>query len=291
MSLLHGCIGLAGEISARLEVAHVDHGLRASSKSDAEIVARAADSAGLPFHLHVAIPPEKGNIEDWGRRVRYSFFRRVLEQRSLDWVVTAHTADDVAETLLMRLFSNKEPRTILAVDRVRRCLRPLLTVPKAVVERYASENSLVWTSDESNLDTDYLRNRVRHKVIPLLAADFDPRMVEVLSLRAAAIAEDIDCLYAMATPAAERLAPLPMGSKEWLTAIRAELAGLAHAPLQWRLVDLVLRPVLGFSLGRDRAEEAASFFAGAREKLELPGGVRLEKRESGVRFVKTNDVS
>lgn len=284
LALLHGCCSLERELDLRIEAAHLDHGLRPASSRDAAAVGELCARLGVRLHHRSVEPPASGNIEEWGRRERYRFFFEILSERELRYVLTAHTADDVAETLLMRLISNKEARSIEELDRRRRCLRPLLSVTKELLSSYASANGLVACEDESNRDVSLLRNRVRHKLIPLLRDEFEPRIGEILASRAEALAEDLECLYGLLLPALSSLGPLERGSREWLSQLRRELGGLGHEGLRWRLVEQILREDLGFNLGRARSREALEFFTGSQERIELPGGLLLEKRSSGVSF-------
>lgn len=280
--LLHGSLALQRELSLKLHVAHVDHRLRAESAEDATFTRRLSEEHSLPFHLCTLDPSTcTGNTEEWGRSNRYRFFGEVLESQSLDWVLTAHQADDVAETLLMRLISNKEPRSILRSDPRRRCLRPLLTLPRESIEAYAKENSLSWVEDSTNSSEEFLRNRVRHSLIPLIQSEFDPRAVETLALRAEALAEDIELLDNLVIEPVVRLRSAEFGTRSWLQLCRQELKQLAP-PLQWRCVAELFRTQLPFRLGRDPARRLVSFLLGDAEGLQLPGGLSLKRRSGGI---------
>lgn len=284
--LLHACNAVKRQLSLQLEVAHLDHGLRPQSASDAAFVGDLAAAQGLQFHLRrVEPPPSSDNIESWGREQRYAFFAGVIEQRNLNLVATAHHADDVAETLLMRLFSNREPGELMRRDPRRRLVRPLLKVPRAELENYAREHGLRWVEDETNQSESFLRNRVRRSVMPLLREKFDPRITEVLSIRAEGLAEDASALDAWASSEASRLEGLEFGTKEWLQAVTAVLRSLEPA-VQWRLVRDLLRPKLGSALSRARAQDAVTFVLGSHEGFELPGGVMLRRRAGGLILVR-----
>lgn len=282
MSLLHGAHQLRRILRLELHVAHVDHCLRRESRKDAELVAETAAKLGLRFHLKVAEhPPRKGeNVEAWGRKLRYSFFREVLASAGLDWVVTAHTADDVAETYLMRIVANKEPRSIEGCDPIRRCLRPLLKVPRAETERYAKNHHLLTVHDCTNEDTKLLRNRVRRLLIPYMEQHFDPRIREVLASRALGLAEDVAELYRSVEPVVNRLKRLPFASRAWRLAARKELRAIGPA-LRWRLCESLFQPKLGFSLGREASQRVVRLFMGQAVAVELPGGWNIRSRAGG----------
>lgn len=279
VSLLHGLALLAGPKQLRIEVAHIDHGLRFNSADDAEFVRNLAAFHGFQFHLKEADDSPSSNIEAWGRGVRYRFFREIVHHRRLDWAVTAHTASDVAETFLIRLLNNKEPRTILKRDLARAVIRPLLSVTRREVMRYAQAEGIEWREDPSNGDNSFLRNRVRNELIPFLEARFDTGVEETLCERALVAAEDFQLLDEMITPALNELERLPFGSAAWLN--RFLMAQNEVPPvLGWRLVAAILKPALGFTLGREHCHRASAFMLstmtdGSRRTLELPGSFSL----------------
>ncbi len=282
MALLHGCLALSQKLKLTIEVAHVDHGLRESSKRDAEFVETAARKAGIEYHLfRPSEGPGDENVEAWGRRVRYSFFRRVLEERRLEMVLTAHTANDAAETLLMRLVSNKEPVGIERWDPQRRCLRPLISVPRKVLSEYVKEHNISFVEDETNQDLGFLRNRVRHVLLPLLRSEFDPRIEETLALRAIGLHEDMRFLSSLVSEAVSRADAYPRYGREWLRSVREELSGMPK-PLRWRFAEQLFKRGLGYNLGRLRSEKLVEFLLGRRLAFELPGGVTLRAKNGGL---------
>lgn len=280
--LLRGLLQLKGKLALTVEAAHVDHALRAKSAQDADFVSRLCSQLEVPLHLSRLSPPkESGNVEAWGREERYSFFSQCLIQRKLDFTVTAHQANDCAETLLMRLLSNKEPRGILAWDPQRRLRRPLLDLGRRELADFAQQHGVSWVEDESNSDVDFLRNKIRHQLIPVLEREFGERIVETLALRGRALADDMWALDDMVRPTLRKLEALSFGSKDWLSTLQAELANLALA-LRWRAVAGLLKPALGFELGRPAAQRVLHFIESGEEGVELGGGLSLKRRNGGV---------
>lgn len=282
MVLLHGVASLRAERDVTVEVAHVDHALRKESGADAEFVRAASAALDLRCHVRRLTPPSAGeNIEAWGRKHRYAFFTELRQARGLGLALTAHTADDVAETLLMRLVSNKELRTIRRYDGDAGLLRPLLEVTREEITRYALEFGVSWREDGSNREVHLLRNRVRHELVPALKR-FDERVVEVLALRAAAVAEDDgyieDVVRAMLGGVSGA-----WGSREWLGGVRALLAN-APGAVRWRIGEQVVFSKLGFRLGRVHGERVADFILGNGAVLELPSNRVLRRREGGLCF-------
>lgn len=263
-------------------MAHVDHGLRMKSKSDAAFVEKLAVKNGLEFFGMQLEKPEKGeNIEAWGRKERYKFFKSVSEKFKFDWVLTAHTANDVAETFLMRLLSNKELNSIEYVDIERKLLRPFLTVSTQEVYKYIRSNKLKFVEDETNKDDKFLRNKIRNKLLPILSKEFDKRITETLSERARDIQEDMKGMNSMFARPLLMINTYDFGSKEWLRAVKVEVEKIPEV-LGWRLAESLFRPKLGFNLGRTKSKELLKFLKGELQGVQLPGGISIKPKASGI---------
>ncbi len=181
------------QLGYRPVVAHLDHGLRPESPSDALFVRQAAEKAGLPFVLGQAnaqVYASQNNLstEEAARTVRYRFlFQQALEHRA-QAVAVAHTADDQVETVLMHLLRGAGT-TGLAGMAYRSLpttwsqdiplVRPFLHVWRAEIEAYLTGRGLQPVQDASNLDQRYFRNRVRHELIPFLEG-YNPQMPALL---------------------------------------------------------------------------------------------------------------
>jgi tRNA(Ile)-lysidine synthase len=202
-----------------LSAVHVNHGIRGrSADRDAAFVRARCAELGVPLvegRLDVpAVARQKGlAIEMAARRERYAFFRDALQSAGGSAVVTAHTADDQAETVLLKLIRGAGPRglsgmapssNVLGVP----VLRPLLAVRRPAVEAYLREQGRTWRTDPTNADTRLLRNRVRHKLLPLLERDYNPGIREALCRTAAVLREEEKWLLPLAEQAlAEAIDP------------------------------------------------------------------------------------
>lgn len=265
-----------------VEVAHVDHRVRPTSARDAELVAKFSAKLGVELHAtELEAPPKGANFEAWARSRRYQWFRHVRRTRGLEWILTAHQANDVAETLLMRLLQNKELRNIERIDPARKVLRPLLDVSRAQIELYAEQHHIPFAVDETNMDTAYTRNRVRHRLMPFLKEHFGGHVVRTLSERGIALAEDHDRLAALTDPAFSRLRRYAFGSRAWTRAARAELSSM-HEGLQWRFIERLFQQRLGYNLGRRRAKQLLKVIRGEAEAIELPGSISVCRRAGGI---------
>jgi tRNA(Ile)-lysidine synthase len=172
-ALLDALARLAPPRGWRLTVAHVDHGLRDGSAAEAEIVAALASSRGLAFRsLTVDVEPG-GSLQDHARVARHRALRREAVRVGATLIALGHTADDQAETVLMRLLAGASPGGLPAMaERERGLVRPLLRVWRDATIAYCAALGIEPLMDPSNADPRFLRSRVRHEVIPALEAVF-----------------------------------------------------------------------------------------------------------------------
>jgi tRNA(Ile)-lysidine synthase len=172
-ALLDAVARLASPRGLDLHVAHVDHGLRPGSAAEAEHVAALAARAALPFHpLRVEVEPG-GSLQDRARTARHTALRRLAAELGATAIATGHTADDQAETVLMRALAGATPRALRAMGaRDGMLARPLLRVWREQTVAYCAALSLAVLDDPSNRDPRFLRTRVRHQLMPALEEVF-----------------------------------------------------------------------------------------------------------------------
>jgi tRNA(Ile)-lysidine synthase len=282
-----------------LTVAHLNHGLRAADgDADEAFVAAlcarlaAEGSPGLHFRaarLDVAAEARRAgeNLEAAGRRLRYGWLAEVARSAGAAWVATGHTADDQAETVLHRLLRGAGLEGLRGVAERRRLeggvgvVRPLLRVGRAQVRAALRERGQEWREDATNADWRYLRNRIRHELLPLLAERYNPAAAEAL----ARLAEQADEAFrAEEAEAAEllRLAELPRaGARVILDAGRLDAAPRRLVRALFRLLwrrEGWPRGDMGF----DAWQRLAAVAAGEAGAADLPGGVRVLRRGSVV---------
>jgi len=113
-------------------------------------------------------------MEEKARELRARVFQTLISEQSVDWILLGHSQDDWTETVLFHFIRGCSPShlsdALKAVDRNRKILRPLLTVPKSKLIEYAHHFHLPTHEDETNLDTTYSRNKIRHQILPLIQA-------------------------------------------------------------------------------------------------------------------------
>ena len=227
VALLDVLHSLAGQWGWLLHAIHVHHGLRAEADGDAGFVHDLCARLGVPLHLERVVvkrgPPWDG-LEAEARRARYRAFRDVAQRIGAHRVATAHTADDQAETVLMRLLQGAGPRGLAGIARVRGLyIRPLLDVRRAQIEAHLRGRGIPWVEDASNLDTRMLRNRIRHEVLPFLSRVVEPSLVDRLCRSAALVRSMVDDLEAGAARELRRLGREEAGA--WVLTM-PELASL-----------------------------------------------------------------
>jgi tRNA(Ile)-lysidine synthase len=179
IALLHLLVCLKARAGFRLVAAHLDHALRNASSEDARFVSARCADLRVPYVAERAdvraLARERGmGLEEAGRETRYAFLERVRADYGADWIVTGHQLDDLTEDVLMRLMRGTGWPGLSgmpALDRERGLLRPLLLTRKAKLAAFLEDLSLTWREDASNALNDHMRNRVRNKLLPLIAEE------------------------------------------------------------------------------------------------------------------------
>jgi tRNA(Ile)-lysidine synthase len=197
LSVLHA---LAAESGIELHAAHLDHRFRGDeSAEDALFVRRLAGSLSVSVSTEAIDVPaycrERGrSAQEGAREVRYAFLERIAKAIGASLIATGHTADDQAETLLMRLIRGAGSTGMSGIPPRRgSIIRPLIDVTRDEVLRYLEKAGLSYRSDSSNAEPVYQRNRMRLEVLPVLRA-FNPRITETLAREAALFRDEDDAL-------------------------------------------------------------------------------------------------
>jgi tRNA(Ile)-lysidine synthase len=162
-----------------LSAVHINHNLRGEeSNADQQFVEDLCISLNIPLHLHHAdiparIATTKESIEEAARNVRYDFFTTLLASGHADSILTAHTLDDQAETVLMKLLRGAWTEGLSAIHPVitlpkGKILRPFLQTRRAAIESFLKSINQPWREDSTNTDTAFTRNKIRHELLPQL---------------------------------------------------------------------------------------------------------------------------
>lgn len=192
--LLHLLANAKSSLGVKLSAMHVHHGLSPNADAWASFCVQECQQLQVPLqvaHVQVEKNPDVG-VEAAARRLRYdALFNAVVGDASPNFIVTAHHEDDQAETLMLQLMRGagvKGLASMAAIDPVRRLLRPLLGITRQQLHDYAKLHAITWCDDESNANTHYERNFVRHTLMPMLA-ERSPAISSVLARTASHMAE------------------------------------------------------------------------------------------------------
>lgn len=235
--LLHLLVEAKRTIPFELHAMHVHHGLSTNADSWASFCEQQCQQLQVPLHItHVNVDKNSGlGVEGVARQLRYeALFAYQLNGAVPDFIVTAHHQDDQAETLLLQMFRGagvKGLASMAAVDKARRLLRPLLEVSRKELESYAAQHGIHWCEDESNDDTHYERNFVRHEVMPVLESRY-PAVKSVIARTASHLSEANELLDALAEIDVE---PLIQGNSLCLQGLAKLDLSRAKNGLRWWL--------------------------------------------------------
>jgi tRNA(Ile)-lysidine synthase len=200
--LLHFLKLLAGELGLLLTAVHFNHHLRgAESDGDEEFVRSLAARLQISYlcgEAEVARVARKRhrNLEAVGRELRYRYFFSLVDQSRLDRVATAHTANDQAETVLLRLLRGTGTRGLGGIYPVLdgKVVRPFLSLTRAEVMQEIAARGLEYRVDSTNLDPRLRRNKVRMELLPLLAKEYNPEIISLLNQLAERARQEEACL-------------------------------------------------------------------------------------------------
>ncbi len=223
--LLHLLHRFQSAYGYQLEALHVHHGIRgAEADRDRDFCSALCKEWKIPLTVaHYDIPSlaamEKAGLEETARKYRYQALDEFAQAHGFDAIVTAHTATDNVETVLMQL--TRGTASLHGIPPVRDAyLRPLLKVSRADILSYLNEYDLPHVEDSTNESNDYSRNLIRHQVLPVLR-QLNPRMEDAFGRAVTHSKEDDDYLQSLAAPFAER------GAVQELTALPAPLRSRA----------------------------------------------------------------
>ncbi|MBV9301757.1 MAG: tRNA lysidine(34) synthetase TilS [Acidobacteriaceae bacterium] len=207
--LLHLLHRLSEKLGIELLVLHLNHGFRgAESEADAEWVKSLAETLGLPCRIDCSKAVSSGNLEQAWREARRNFYRRSMNEHSLQRVALGHTRSDQAETVLLRLLRGSGTAGLAGMRMVTQegLIRPLLTTSREEVRRWAEGEGIGWREDSSNANLQFSRNRLRHEIVPILARDFNSNIEEILARTAELAQAEEDYWAREIEPAFERIA-------------------------------------------------------------------------------------
>lgn len=233
---------LLHELGYALVAAHLDHGQREESAFETERCREFAERLGVPFVSERSDVPAlardtKVGLEVAGRTARYEFFERASAQYQCDLIATAHTRDDLVETMLLNLTRGTGLRGLGGIPRVRgKVVRPLLPFSRAETRSFCTERGLWFHDDPCNADPDFARTRVRSEVVPALLS-LNPRLPEVMAALAEVVREEdalLDDLAARRLGTIEHRASGPLAPLVKGVQVEMDRARLLRLPIALR---------------------------------------------------------
>jgi tRNA(Ile)-lysidine synthase len=303
VALLHVLAELREELGIVLSAAHFHHQIRGSeADADQTFVEELAATLHVDFYSGFGNVPQhagerKISLETAARELRHQWFAEVIQQNKADKIATAHTLDDQAETVLMRILRGTGARGLTGIapaHKAKYLIRPLLTTSRGEVEGYLKARGQVWREDSSNLDLGHTRNRVRHTLLPLLERDFNPSIRQTLAdLAEIAQAENDYWDHELSSLLARLIhegRPTRSGrslSGDAKDVLALDLAGLRKLPLAlWRQVIQQAVQRVGISLEFKHIQQLKGLAEHGKPgaKLALPGGFAANRTARELQF-------
>ncbi|MEI7590626.1 MAG: tRNA lysidine(34) synthetase TilS [Deltaproteobacteria bacterium] len=200
VALLYIMYSLRDKLSLEIIVAHFNHNARGTeSDSDETFVKDMAQMLNLPF-ISEKMEPIKTNLsEAYAREKRYDFLRKVARQEGANFVLLGHNHDDQAETILLNLIRGSASDGLSGMPMMREntFIRPLLNINRNEIINYLQSNKISFVEDSTNATDKYLRNKIRHRLIPLIESEYNPRFKETIVKTAQIIAQENSYLQAV----------------------------------------------------------------------------------------------
>ncbi|TAJ23055.1 MAG: tRNA lysidine(34) synthetase TilS, partial [Nitrospirae bacterium] len=292
VALLSLLVELAPSWDLRISALHVNYGLRGEeSDEDARFAAALCDRFGVPFQCErVSLATgdaqgrQRSSLQEIAREARYEVLVRAGRKLGVDKIALGHQADDQAETLLMWMLRGAGTAGLAGIPPIRESLfiRPLLKVSRSEVLDYLKERRVSFRSDSSNDKPLYLRNRVRHELLPMLKR-YNPTIVATLLRQADILREDDLCLEQWGR---EQTASVARNERDGVAVDRAGLLALPVA-LQRRVIRSVLRQLNGNENGPTFGAVAMildRLIQGRSGSVVTVEGVRIERTYDRLRF-------
>ena len=286
VALLH----LLSALGYETVVAHLDHMTRdGGSAADAQFVEALANELNIPFvvereDVESVAKQSADSFEQAARKARYSFFERAAAKHGCASIATGHSADDVAETVLWRMLRGTSVDGIGGIPPVRalgkaRVVRPLIACGREAILGYLASHSFAFREDSSNSDPRFLRNRIRHELLPLLRREFNPKVDDALVRLATLARDDMAIVAAAFDPFWSECVADGVG-------IDRERFSEGTEALQRRVIQRFAHRETGVELTFERTESARQFVLAGRTGAQFDlGGIALVNTRTSTRIL------
>jgi tRNA(Ile)-lysidine synthase len=293
----------------KLVVCNLDHGIRGKESSeDSGFVKKLAEDSDIGFiHKRIDLPKEKSkglSTEEAAREERYKFFNEAAGTAKANVIVTGHTLDDQAETILMRIIKGASLKGIIGISPIRdgfgiRIVRPLFELEKNEIEKYLDERGVAYRVDSTNKEPIYFRNVVRKEILPYLEK-YNPRIKRALCSLAEHLREDFEFI----TEAKQNAVRCTLNHSLRSGSGQAHDTRRKSGDIEIKLKDIVIQPkalqkeILRDSLEKSGGEVKRLSFRhwkelehliahkGKGSSLDLPGDIRIKRTVSSLVFQK-----
>jgi tRNA(Ile)-lysidine synthase len=295
VALLHILLKFAPRFSLRLGIAHLNHCLRQyESDNDAKFVESLAKAFDLPCYIQKRDVrryqiENKLSLEEAARAVRYKFLNTIAKTNQYDKIALGHHADDNTELVLMNLLRGTGKLGLSGIPPKRgdRIIRPMIYLNRTDIIEFLNQNKLKWVVDQSNTDTRYLRNRVRHDLIPMLKTAYNPNISDTLNRLSSIVRSEEEWIEDMVHPFFERTV---LYFREHHIALSVPLLNEYHKALQRR----ILRMALAKTKGNLRRIEFANIDSAinllvkksSSGTIELPDSIKIQKDRDTIHIYK-----
>ena len=296
MALLHVLAELRQEIRLSLFVAHLDHGLRAEGPAEESFVHEASRHLGLPFISQKGGVREKQEqqrltLQEAAREVRYSFLLETARICQATKIALGHTADDQAESILMHLLRGSGTRGLGGIPPVRDqvIVRPLLESWRGEVESFLQERKVGFLTDPSNRSLHFLRNRIRHELLPILR-QYNARLPRTLVQMGEILRAEEDVWQNLVK---EKFPTLVKNQNR--ISITLDIPSLKAQPLALRLRSLrhatekILGNLRGVGLAHVLAVDQLLYHPEPNQCLQLPQGLFLTKAYQDLNLARSRE--
>lgn len=263
---------LSKRLSVTLGAFHVNHGIRGAAAERDECFSEAlCKEYGIPFFAVRESVPDRAKewqvgTEEAGRRVRYEAAERIASEEGYTKIALAHHRNDVAETALFHLFRGSSVAGLASIPAKRdRIIRPLLSCDREEIEAYLAECGMEYCTDATNEETEYTRNKIRHKILKPAREEVNAGAVRHIAETAEECAELSDYLEKMTDTVCERVK-----EKDGELSFPAELLTREHAVIQKRALHRLIGRMAGSTkdITREHVESV-------RRLLDSQGGSRV----------------
>jgi tRNA(Ile)-lysidine synthase len=288
VALVHILLALAPAYALRIALGHLNHCLRQNeSERDEAFVTALANRIELPIHVErenvrCYQKQHRLSLEEAAREVRYRFYYALAARYGYDKIALGHHSDDNAELILMCLLRGSGPAGLCGIPPVRddKIVRPLIKLRRSQIMDYVAAKKLDFIEDSSNLDSQFLRNKIRQQLIPQLKAEYNPQLIVALNRLAEIMDPEQQMIESLIRPMFEKALIFEKQGRLGLG-----IAGLNQQPLavRRRLIRRAILRVKGnlrrIALVHIEAVLKLAQKGSPANTLDLPDGIRIRRLE------------